>query len=160
ALKGTRGKKALPGAGQMALDVSWESGVTVDQFYAIELDEFAAMIARTTIHLVDHLANLALSEAFGDYYVRLPLQDSAHIREANALRIDWNDVLPADQCSYIMGNPPFAGQYTRSGDQTDDLRGVWGEYYNGYMDYVSGWYMKAAQYIRDRNTRVALVSTN
>ncbi|NCT90390.1 class I SAM-dependent DNA methyltransferase [Cellulomonas sp. APG4] len=158
--RGKSGKTALPGVGQMAFDVSWESGVTVDQFYGIELDEFAAMIARTTIHLVDHLANLALSEAFGDYYVRLPLQDSAHIRDGNALQIDWSEVLPADECSYILGNPPFAGQYTRTGEQTDDLKGVWGEFYNGYMDYVSGWYVKAAQYIGDRDTRVALVSTN
>lgn len=158
--RGKSGKTALPGVGQMAFDVSWESGVTVDQFYGIELDEFAAMIARTTIQLVDHLANLALSEAFGDYYVRLPLQDSAHIRHGNALQIDWNEVLPADECSYILGNPPFGGHYTRTLEQTADLSAVWGNHYNGYLDYVTAWHWKAAQYAQHSDTMIALVATS
>lgn len=150
----------LPGIGQAVLDVALESQVNVGQFYGIEIEEFPARIAETAIHLVDHQANLALSAAFGDYYVRLPITDTAHITVDNALRRDWNTVLPADQCSYILGNPPFSGQYTRSAQQTEDLKAVWGSHYNGYLDYVTGWYIKAAEYVGERLTKIAFVSTN
>jgi hypothetical protein len=143
--------KALPGIGQGALDVSLESKVTVGQFYGIEIEEFPVRIAETAIHLVDHQANLALSEAFGDYYVRLPITDTAHVRRANALHID---------CTYLLGNPPFAGHKKRTGAQTDDMKAVWGKAYYGYMDFVTSWYVKAAEYVGVRNTKIAFVSTN
>jgi hypothetical protein len=157
---GQRGRRTAPGLGQAALDISMESKVTVDQFYGIEIEEFPARIAETAMHLVDHQANLALSEAFGDYYVRLPIRDTAHIHVDNALRLEWNSVLPADRCAFLLGNPPFSGQYTRSAHQTDDLKAVWGNGYNGYLDYVTGWYVKARWYVNDRPVKVAFVSTN
>lgn len=157
---GRRGAKWAPGHGQITFDIALESQVHVGQFFGIEIEEFPARIAETAMHLVDHQANLALSAAFGDYYVRLPITDSAHITVGNALRADWNDTLSADDCNYILGNPPFSGQYNRSDEQTRDLRAVWGNGYNGYLDYVTGWYIKACDYVETRPTKIAFVSTN
>lgn len=158
--RGQRGAAHAPGSEQMTFDVSLESQVRVSQFYGIEIEEFPARIAETAMHLVDHQANLALSEAFGDYYVRLPIQDTAHIHVQNALRMDWNNVIPADDCDYILGNPPFSGQGKMDAGQVADLELVWGNRFAGYLDYVSGWYAKAQTYIGKRPTKVALVSTN
>jgi hypothetical protein len=113
--------------------------------------------SETAIHLVDHQANLALSAEFGEYYVRLPITDTAHIVVDNALRIDWNDVLPATDCNYILGNPPFSGQGKMVGDQSDDLDLIWGSKRSRYLDYVTGWYAKTRQYVGDRPIKVAFV---
>ena len=86
-------------------------GVTVDQFYGIELGEFAARIAETALWMMDHIMNNRLSLAFGQSYVRIPLEGSPPIRNADALEVDWADVLPPEDCSFVFGNPPF-----RSGD--------------------------------------------
>lgn len=158
--RGQRGASYAPGTEQMTFDVSLESQVRVSQFYGIEIEEFPARIAETAMHLVDHQANLALSKAFGDYYVRLPIRDTANILVDNALRIDWNTVLSADDCDYILGNPPFSGQGKMSAEQVADLELVWGDRFAGYLDHVTGWYAKAQAYIGKRQTRVALVSTN
>ena len=155
-----RGARWAPAAGQATFDISLESQVTVSQFYGIEIKEFPARIAETAIHLVDHQANLALSAEFGEYYVRLPITDTAHIVVDNALRIDWNDVLPATDCNYILGNPPFSGQGKMVGDQSDDLDLIWGSKRSRYLDYVTGWYAKTRQYVGDRPIKVAFVSTN
>jgi len=155
-----KGAKWAPTAGQTTFDISLESQVNVGQFYGIEIEEFPARIAETAIHLVDHQANLALSEEFGEYYVRLPIADTAHITVANALRLDWNDVLPADDCDYILGNPPFSGQGKIAGDQSNDLDLIWGSKRSRYLDYVTGWYGKARQYVGDKPIKAAFVSTN
>ncbi|MEE3127544.1 MAG: DNA methyltransferase [Actinomycetota bacterium] len=147
-------------AGQLSLDVSFTSRVRVSQFYGIEIEEFPARIAETAIYLMDHLANRELSSEFGLYYVRFPITDTATIHIGNAMRMDWNTVLPADQCDFLFGNPPFVGQYTRSDEQTQDLQLVWGARYNGYLDYVTGWYIKGIEYVERRPTRIAYVSTN
>lgn len=90
-----------------------------------------------------------------------PLVDSANIVEANALRIDWNDVLPAAECSYIMGNPPFLGARNQSKEQKTELAEVFGGSKNcGNVDYVAGWYVKATDYMGDFPIRCAYVSTN
>lgn len=147
-------------AGQLGLDVTFESKVRVGQFYGIELEEFPARIAETAIYLVDHLANRELSSEFGNYYVRFPIEDAAYIHIGNALRMNWDDVLPADECSYVLGNPPFVGQYTKTAEQTADLELVWGTGYNGYLDYVTGWYVKTLKYVGRRRIPFAYVSTN
>ncbi len=100
--------KALHGQ-QMVSNIQFLSVIDVDAMYGIEINEFPAQIAQVALWLVDHQMNQRLSEAFGQYLVRLPLKKSATIRHANALRIDWNDVLPAERCSYVLGNPPFVG---------------------------------------------------
>ncbi len=148
--------------GQLSMDVDSLIGVNVDQFYGIEIEEFPAQIAQVALWLVDHQMNLRVSEEFGHYFARIPLKNSPHIRHANALRLDWNEVLPAQRCSYVMGNPPFLGKSNQSKEQKTDLSAVMhGIHGAGDLDFVCGWYVLAAQYIQSCNaTQAAFVSTN
>lgn len=152
--------KAMNGS-QLQLDIHQMSLVDVDAMYGIEINEFPVRIAEVAMWLVDHQMNQRLSEAFGQYFVRLPLKKSATIRHANALRIDWQDVLPADRCSFVLGNPPFVGARYQSPEQRSDLSNVASDVRNpGLLDFVTGWYFKAADYIQGTTTAVAFVSTN
>jgi len=85
------------------------SQIDVDQFYGIELGEFPARIAEIALWMMDHIMNNRLSLEFGESYVRIPLKKSPHIRQADALEFDWQDLIPFGECSYILGNPPFGG---------------------------------------------------
>jgi hypothetical protein len=146
--------------GQRVIGLNMLCKVTVDQFYGIEIDEWPARIARTALYLIDHIANREVSAELGEHYVRFPIPAAPHIAIANALRMDWNDVLSADEADYVFGNPPFVGQYMRSDDQTEDLKVVWGTGYTGYLDYVTGWYIKSVRYVGVRSARIAFVSTS
>jgi N-6 DNA Methylase len=147
---------------EMSLDdVTQLSTVNVDQFYGIEIEEFPARIAEVALWLTDHQANIALSQAFGQFYDRLPLRASPHIVVGNALRTDWRTVLPPEQCSYVLGNPPFVGKTWMTDGQREDMELVCGQVKNnGLLDYVTGWYFKAADYARGTKMRCAFVSTN
>ena len=135
--------------------------VKVDQFYGIEIEEFPACIARTALYLADHLANLDFSRRFGQYFVRFPIPASPHIRVDNALRFDWNELLDAEQCSFIVGNPPFVGSRMADEQQKVEQRAVWANSsVQGKLDYVTNWYKLAAEYIGPRPIRAAFVSTN
>jgi hypothetical protein len=79
----------------------------VDQFYGIEIEEFPAQIAQVALWLMDHQMNLRVVEEFGLYFARIPLRTSPHIAHGNALKLDWNEVLPAQRCSFVLGNPPI-----------------------------------------------------
>ena len=81
--------------------------LNVDQFFGIEIEEFPAQIAQVALWLMDHQMNMLVSEEFGQYFARIPLETSATIVCGNALKIDWEEVVPARHVSYIMGNPPF-----------------------------------------------------
>ena len=152
--------KALHGA-QQVTDIQFLSLVDVDAFFGIEIGEFPAQIAQVAMWLIDHQMNQKLSEAFGQYFVRLPLRKSATIRHANALRIDWNSVLPAEKCSYVLGNPPFVGHQWRTDEQQQDMAVVWGEDGRfGRLDYVTAWYRKAADFVSNSLIPCAFVSTN
>lgn len=135
--------------------------VDVDQFYGIEYDEFPARIAEVALWLMDHQMNLVVSEAFGLYYARLPLRKSAKIVHGNALRVNWHDVVPNSELSFILGNPPFYGKQYQSKEQKEDMalvfNGVKGA---GVLDYVSAWYLMAAKFIQGTTIRVGFVSTN
>jgi len=147
---------------EMSLDaVNQLSKLNVHQFYGIEIEEFPARIAEVALWLTDHQANVALSQAFGQMYQRLPLRASPHIHVGNALRLDWRTVLPPDQCSFILGNPPFVGKKEQNADQKADMELIFSQVKGaGVLDYVCGWYIKAAQYIQGQPIRVAFVSTN
>ncbi len=152
--------KALHGA-QQVTDIQFLSAVDVDAMYGIEINEFPAQIAQVALWLVDHQMNQKLSEAFGQYFARLPLKKSATVRHANALRTDWNDVLPAAKCSYVLGNPPFVGGKYQTDEQRSDMEFVWGRVPSyGLLDYVTGWYLKAAEYVEGHFAPCAFVSTN
>jgi len=135
--------------------------VNVDQFYGIEYDEFASKIAEVAMWLIDHQMNMAISEAFGQYYIRLPLKKSAKIVFGNALRIDWEDVVSKKELSFILGNPPFVGSKLLDKDQRTDMATTFEGVKNGkILDYVAAWYLKAAQYIKSTEIKAAFVSTN
>ena len=136
--------------------------VQLDHFFGIEIEEWPARIAQTALHLAHHQANREMERLLGQAPSILPLSTSAHITIGNALRTDWTQVCPPSPSVRIVGNPPFIGQYMRSEEQTDDLRFVWGDGYDGYLDYVTGWFIKASQYFHSvpRGGRFAFVSTN
>ncbi len=133
----------------------------VDQFYGIEIEEFPAQIAQVALWLMDHQMNQLVSEEFGLYFARIPLQSSANIVCANALRIDWNEVIPAEQLNYILGNPPFVGAKFLDDAQRADVAQVFDGIKNGVLlDFVAAWYVKAARMIQGTGIRCAFVSTN
>lgn len=201
--------RALNKHGQQFLDISQVLWVDVDQFYGIEYEEFPAQIAQVAMWLIDHQMNMQVSNEFGQYFVRLPLKKSAKIVHADALEINWNDLIESEpvyiqanaatlivsepeieydvnvktkhltiidnrskdlkeihipktnRFDYIIGNPPFSGskimtQFQRNQivKQFDKADG------SGVLDYVTGWYIKAAKYIQNTRTKVAFVSTN
>ena len=153
-------KLLFPGA-QPNLDIHTLSLIDVDAFYGIEISEWPARIAEVAMWLMDHQMNIRLSEAFGQYFVRLPLKKSPTIVCGNALRLDWKKILPPEKCSYILGNPPFVGAKFQTDEQRADMETVAGKAENhGLLDYVTGWYFKAAEYIRGTHIVVGFVSTN
>lgn len=147
---------------QISIDVvSTYCKVNVDQFYGIELEDFPCQIAQVGMWLIDHQMNNRVAEHFGLYYTRLPLRASATIVNENALRIDWNDVVPKEKLNYIMGNPPFVGARLMSKDQKKDLVYVWDKHKRiGNLDYVTAWYKKASDYMKNTKIESAFVSTN
>jgi len=137
------------------------SQVDVDQFHGIEIGEWPARIAEVALWLMDHQMNLKVSEAFGQLYQRLPLKKSPHIHCGNALRLDWKSILPPAKCAHILGNPPFVGSKFQNAEQRADMDLVAGAVENGgLLDYVAGWFLKAAAYIQGTRIAVGFVSTN
>jgi hypothetical protein len=167
--------------GQTVTDISTYFTIDVDRFYGIEYEEFPAQIAQVAMWLIDHQMNMKASETFGEYYVRLPLRKSATIVHANALRIDWQTLIEPmpwekeePKFDYIMGNPPFVGKTWQNPKQKEDMDNVFGGVNGaGVLDYVTAWYIKAAQYMKEHSpchaelvsasapcTKAAFVSTN
>ncbi|MEX1167631.1 MAG: DNA methyltransferase [Hydrogenophaga sp.] len=134
-----RASHALSGhAGQQSVDVHALISVDVDQFYGIEIEEFPAQIAQVALWLVDHQMNLRVSEEFGLYFARIPLKTSPRIVHGNALTLDWNEVLPAERCGYVLGNPPFVGAKFMDDAQRADTRAVFDGIANaGLLDFVA-----------------------
>jgi hypothetical protein len=159
--------RASNASGQLSVDVHQLIGIDVDQFYGIEIEEFPAQIAQVAMWLMDHQMNLQVSEEFGLYFARIPLRTSPHVVHGNALRLDWNEVLPAQRCSYVLGNPPFVGAKFMDDAQREDTRTVFSGIDNaGLLDFVAAWYVKAVNYMRTGAgieralTQCAFVSTN
>lgn len=152
----------LKGAGgQQVFEIDRLSLVDVDQFYGIEISEWPARIAEVAMWLMDHQMNIRLSEAFGDYFVRLPLKKSPTIVCGNALRLDWKKILPPERCSFVLGNPPFVGKHFQTKAQRADMVQVFRDFKNiGDIDYVTSWFYRAAEYIQGTSIRVGLVATN
>jgi len=147
---------------QQLLDITHMLKVNVEQFYGIETEEFPCQIATVGMWLIDHQMNIQVSDEFGQYYARLPLKQSATIVHGNALQINWHTVVPIQELSYILGNPPFAGARLMSSEQKKDMTTVFGDKFKGVgnLDYVTAWYKKAADYTVNTNIKCAFVSTN
>jgi len=135
--------------------------VNVGQFYGIEINDFAVSVANTALWIADHQANLQTAKIINRPIVNLPLKAYSNLVIGNALRMDWNHVIPASECDYIMGNPPFLGARNQTLEQKTEIQAVFdGAKNSGNIDYAAGWYAKAADYIQDTDTRCAFVSTN
>ena len=141
--------RAARATGQRHLDIFQLVQVNVNQFYGIEIEEFPSQIAQVALWLTDHQMNMRVSEEFGQYFRRLPLVKSAAIHCGNALRMDWHEVISAEQVDYILGNPPFVGSKMLNDSQRLDMEYVFANAVNyGVLDYVTAWYMKAVRYVR------------
>lgn len=144
----------------------FSSQIRLDQFYGIELDDFAHEIAMLSLWLAEHQMNLAHENELGNSLPTLPLKSGGNIKAANSLREDWEAFCPrcnrAEDEVYIVGNPPFCGKKSRDDGQKQDMDIVFNgwEKHKDLLDYVSCWFWKGAQYIRASRAKLALVSTN
>jgi hypothetical protein len=146
---------------QMATSIESIMWLDVDMMYGIEYEEFPARIAEVAMWLIDHQMNMIISNEFGQYFARLPLKKAAKIVHGNALETDWETLVSKDNLSFILGNPPFIGSRIMNEVQKASLTKVFDNAKNvGDLDYVTGWYIKAAKYIQDTKIKVAFVSTN
>jgi hypothetical protein len=135
--------------------------VQLDHIFGIEIEEWPARIAQTALILAEHQANTAMQEALGKAPSVLPLETVNGIHVGNSLRMDWAEVVPPSDHVMIVGNPPFIGHQTKNPEQVGDLKVVWGVLYDGYLDYVTGWFKKAIDYFAGGDGgRFAFVSTN
>lgn len=155
--------------GQISFATDIESSpikVGINQFYGIEINDFAVTVAKTALWIAESQMLKETEDIILMHIDFLPLKTNAFIIEGNALRIDWENVLPASQLNYIMGNPPFLGYSMQNESQKKDILEIYvdekGKTYKtaGKIDYVSGWYFKAAKYIYGTGIKAAFVSTN
>ena len=139
-----------------------DSYVNINQFYGIEIEDWPAEIAHVSMWLMQHLMNQETNARFGSNIESIPLRSSATIVTTNALTTDWNTVLPAKDCSFILGNPPFGGTTFTTAEQKKWLQDCYPPKYKlGYADYVSAWFVKAADYMKhNKNIETGLVATN
>ena len=133
--------------------------VSLRNFHGIELEDFACCVARTALWIAEKQADMDTAKVTRRVYQELPLRDYEGITNANALRVDWNDAVPASEVSYVIGNPPFIGYSNLEEDQKQDRLVIFGKG-GGFLDYVACWYKKAASYIQGTHARCAFVSTN
>jgi hypothetical protein len=147
--------------GQRVFDVREIIHLDVDMMCGIEYEEFPARIAEVAMWLIDHQMNMQISNEFGQYFVRLPLKKAAKIIHGDALETDWENIVSKNALSFIIGNPPFIGSKIMKQNQRDQIVKQFDNADgSGVLDYVTGWYIKAAKYIQDTKIKVAFVSTN
>ena len=150
--------------GMMMLDIADTIKVSIQQFYGIEINDFAVKVAKTALWIAEAqmwTETKKIISSFTKINDFLPLETYDNIVEANALRIDWNDVIPNAKCSYIMGNPPFVGGMYMTEIQKKEIRNIFENAKGvGEFDYVTTWYKKSCDYIKDTMIKVAFVSTN
>ena len=152
----------------LSWDFGFDSVISLDNFFGIEIDDFAVQIARLSLWLAEHQMNVKFHEAFGQSRATLPLKDSGHIVHGNSLRLDWQTVCPNDgeQEIYVVGNPPFGGSGNRTDAQTTDMEKVFVGFKKfKFLDFVTAWFWKGANYLKDSHdkgsqAKMALVSTN
>lgn len=135
--------------------------VSIGQMHGIEINGFAVSVAKTALWIAQQQALDATESIAGQALEHLPLHDSGNIIQANALRYDWNQLLPGSHCNYVMGNPPFIGRKYRTPENVADMRLVWGNAYNVNLDYSTCWHKKSSEYLQyNKSAAFALVSTN
>lgn len=153
--------KALRKSGQMGFKFVAVSKLDVDQFYGIEINEFPALIAEVALWMMDHIMNNQLSKEFFESFLRIPLRRSPHIHPVDALETGWETVIRPEDCSFILGNPPFGGAKYQSPTQREQVRRIaqlGGT--GGTLDYVTAWFIKAGAYLQNSQAKIGFVATN
>ena len=165
-LKVALDKKTMTGQISFGLTEDTRIKVSINQFYGIEINDFACKVAQSALWIAE---SQMLKETEGIVRRQMeffPLKTYNNIHEANALQTDWNNILSSSEASYVCGNPPFLGYSNQTPSQKEQIKSLYvdekGKPYRtaGKIDYVSGWYWKAAEYIKGTNARAAFVSTN
>ena len=148
--------------GQQAMAFDFDLiNVHIDQFYGIEINDFAVSVARTALWIAEHQMMQETEDIIQQDMDFLPLKSYSNIHEGNALRMDWEEVVPKEKLSYIIGNPPFVGAKLMNKEQKDDATNIFGKIkIANSLDYVIAWFFKAAQITKGTNIRSALVSTS
>ena len=147
--------------GQIMLDIGNPIQVSIGQFYGIEINDFAVTVAKTALWIAESQMMKETEDVVHMSLDFLPLKSYANITEGNALRLDWESVIPKHELNYIMGNPPFVGGMMMNREQHDDLASSFPECKKiGEADYVAGWYAKAVRFSQGTYVRCAFVSTN
>ena len=147
--------------GQIVLDLNNPIKVSISQFYGIEINDFAVTVAKTALWIAESQMMKETEEVVHMALDFLPLKTNAYIVEGNALRLDWETIVPKAELNYIMGNPPFVGGMMMSKEQHQELAVAFPECRKiGEADYVAGWYAKASHFIQNSSIRCAFVSTN
>lgn len=141
-------------------DVENPIKVSISQFYGIEINDFAVTVAKTALWIAESQMFDQTQAIVNMKAEFLPLTTNAFIHEGNALRMDWNNILPHEICSYIMGNPPFVGTKYLSDLQRQDMDIIWAGVKRSKLDFVTCWYAKAVHYICNTRIKTAFVSTN
>lgn len=139
-----------------------DSYININQFYGIEIEDWPAEIAHVSMWLMQHLLNQEANQRFGTNIQSIPLKTSATIVTDNALTIDWNSVLPAEECSYVLGNPPYSGAKNEKRNQKNDVKNCFPKDYKiGQVDLVSAWFVKASDYMKkNKSCETSFVATN
>jgi len=147
---------------ELAFDGATPIKVGIDQFYGIEINDFAVTVAMTALWIAESQMMKETEDVIHMSLDFLPLKTNANIIEGNALCLDWNDIVPKEKLNYIMGNPPFVGARLMSRAQKNDVINVFGNNWKnaGNLDYVSCWFKKSADLITETKIQCALVSTN
>ena len=147
--------------GMIALDFGDVVKVHINQFYGIEVNDFAVKVATTALWIAESQMLQETEKLLSRHLKFLPLKTYTNIVEGNALRMDWNEVIPNTQCNYIMGNPPFVGHQWRTESQIEDMDIAFSDLkIHGKLDYVCAWYNIAANYMKDTYIKCGFVSTN
>lgn len=145
------------------IDFFETSKISLNQFYGIELDDFAHEVARLSLWIAEYQMNLEAENEINLKSAFLPLRDAGNITQGNALRLDWNEILPhqSDDEIYLIGNPPYIGSKLQNKEQKEDLKYTIGEKLKyKKMDYIAGWFFKGVEFINSANSKLAFVTTN
>jgi type II restriction/modification system DNA methylase subunit YeeA len=145
------------------IDFFETSKISLNQFYGIELDDFAHEVARLSLWIAEYQMNLEAENEINLKSAFLPLRDAGNITQGNALRLDWNEILPhqSEDEIYLIGNPPYIGSKLQNKEQKEDLKGAIGEPFKyKLMDYIAGWFFKGVDFINSASSKLAFVTTN
>jgi len=141
----------------------FDSVISIENFYGIEIDDFAVEVAILALWIAKHQMNIEFKQKFGATISLIPLQQMGQIKRANATRIDWNLICPnnGETEIYLIGNPPYKGGKSQPKEMKEDYPYVFGDRpYSKDLDYIALWFVKGAEYIRNTNAQLAFVSTN